>query len=155
MIPLLYTDSGRVLGTVGLSSEDISDDFFKNKDLERVLSVDLFTWLPTHATVYVEPGALNPPALAKFNSDCLVLYCNYFCASKVLEAVLAIMTKESDGQNEYNRFANIDLSKLANEAKQQAGYYRQTLLAALQAPNVAVRVTQAKAVQPTYDPVTG
>ena len=155
MIPITYTDSDRVLGVVGLSSEDISDEFFTARDLPRILSVDLFTWLPNHATLYVEPGTLNPEPQAQFHSDCLTLYCSYFCASKILDAVLGIMARESDGQSEYARLGTLDLRKLSKDMESLAGYYRQTLLKSISAANTSVRVPQSTVVTPTYDPVTG
>lgn len=155
MIALIYTDSDRVLGTLGLSSEDIEDDFFKSKDLARKLSVDLYTWLPNHSDYYVEPGTLNPPADKQFHSDCLILYCTYFCGIRVLDGILSIMAKESDGQNEYSRFGLINFDKLSKDFTSQAGYYRQTLLNAIKSLNVATRVAQSAVVAPTYDPVTG
>lgn len=155
MVPILYTDSDKILSTLGLSSEDLADTFFQARDLERVLSVDLFTWIPSHSTIYLMPGSAAPTEQAQFNSDCLVLYCTYFCAFRVLDGILGIMSKESDGQNEYSRFGSLDFTKLVTTAQHQAGYYRQLLLKALSSSGVAVRVPQSTVVTPTYDPVTG
>lgn len=155
MIQLTYTDSDRVLGVVGLTFEDLSDEFFEKRDLTRILSVELFLWLPTHSTIYIDPAMVAPTAQAQFNSDCLTLYCTYFCASKILDAALSIPIKETDGVNEYNRFASIDLRALSKDINSQATYYRQVLLTAISSANVSVAVAQSTVITPTYDPVTG
>lgn len=154
MIPILYTDSDQVLSTIGLTPDDISDEVLNSKDLEKVLSVDLYQWLSTHSTIFKSTTAVATSA-ERFQSDCLELYCTYFCAAKVLEMALLIFMKESDGQNEYNRFGSLDFNRLKAEVMQQAGYYRQTLLTALSSETAAVRVPQFTVVAPSYDPVTG
>ena len=156
MIKVLYTDSDRVLGVLGLTSEDISDEFFAARDLPRTLSVALYPWLPNHATYFVpDTNTGTATADAVFNSDCLVLYCTNFCAAKVARAILAIMVKETDGENEYNRLPNADLRKLAEDADSLAGYYRETLLSAIKSTLAATVVSQSTIVTPSYDPVTG
>jgi hypothetical protein len=155
MITILYTNSDQVLNTIGLSSDDLADSFFVARDFNRLLSVDLFTWLPTHAAINIPTGTPAASDQAQFNSDCLSLYCTYFCASKVLDATLAIMVKESDGQSEYNRFSSLDFAALSKETQQQAGYYRHLLLDAIHDPGAAVHTQQLTVVAPTYDPVTG
>ena len=64
------------------------------------------------------------------------------------------MTKESDGQNEYNRFSSVDLKQLAKDTYAHADRYKQILLNALSV-SVPSRVQQSTVVTPTYDPVTG
>lgn len=154
MLTILYTDSDRVLSVTGLSPEDVSDPFIESKDLQRMLSVDLFPWLPTHATLYNESQALTATETQKYYGDCLILYCTYFCASKVVEALLGIMSKETDGQNEYNRFSSVDLRQLAQDLLTNASRYRHTLTDAL-ASNPVPNLQQFTVVAPTYDPVTG
>jgi len=154
MIPILYTDSDRALGVTGLTPDDINDEFIVARDLLRTLSVDLFTWLPSHALVFVPPGT-STTDLLQFQSDCLVLYCTHFCASKIVHAILSIYSKETDGKNAYERLGNTDLTALHEETRKQAGYYREQLLASLKATNAAVSVTQFSISTPSYDPVTG
>ena len=155
MIGVIYTDSDRILAAIGLTSEDISDDFFLSKDLKTILSVDLYNWLPTYSTLHVSVGDTATEA-QKHVSNCLTLYCTYFCAAKLLEGgALNIMIKESDGQNEYNRISNIDFNLLKSETIKQAGYYREILLSAISSNSVAIQVAQSTVVAPAYDPVTG
>lgn len=155
MIPLLYTDSDKVMATIGLTPDDLPDSFFEAKDFIRTLSVDLYIWLPTHSSVFIPPGSVPSTDKLGFESDCLVLYCSYFLASRTAESVLAIMVKESDGQSEYDRFSGLDLQKLTGDMANRAAYYRQTLLSSLQSDNVVTSTSKARAVSPSYDPVTG
>ena len=152
MTPVLYTDSTRILSVIGLTADDIPEAFFDQSDIERALRVDLYTWIPTHASQFVAQWDAATEE-ARFQSDCLVLYCTYFCAGKVLEGVLGIMVKETDGQSEYNRFASLDFKQLAKDLEEKAARYQQLLLSTLQTP--VVQVSQMTVVAPTYDPVTG
>lgn len=152
MTTVLYTDSTRILSVIGLTAEDIPETFFDQSDIERALRVDLYTWIPTHATQFIAQWN-NATEQARFQSDCLVLYCTYFCAVKVLEGVLGIMVKETDGQNEYNRFSSLDFKQLAKDLEEKASRYQQLLLSTLQTP--ATQISQLTVITPTYDPVTG
>lgn len=154
MISILYTDSAKILAALGLSSDDISDDYFTPKDLDRVLGVDLFSWLPTHASVFQEDSDIPATTEATFRSDCLVLYSTHFCASRCADAALSIFSKESDGQSEYNR-PTVDTQALSKSMLDKASYYRESLLTSLQADNITTRVQLTTVVTPSYDPVTG
>jgi len=155
VIAILYTDSDKVLGAAGLTSDDVSDAFITARDLPRILSVELFTWLPTHADVYVPDGTSGVTAQGQNNSDCLVLWCTYFAAARLLDAMLLIKQRETDGKNAFDRFTPVDFQKLADAARTQAGVYRQALQVAVAAADVAAPIVPLSVVAPSYDPVTG
>lgn len=155
MVPLLYTDSDKALAAAGLSSDDLSDAFMVARDFTRLLSVDLYGWLPTHAALYIPVDVPYVSEAARYRSDLLTLYCTHFCASRVLQAVLSLMVKESDGQNEYDRFSNLDLKAAADDMLSKAGFYQQALLSELQSTSVAPVVSLFSLSAPSYDPVTG
>lgn len=149
-----YTTSDKILGMAGLSSDDVSDAFLVSSSLDKVLSVELFSWLPDHASVYVE-DTVSTTAQLRNNSDCLVLWCSYYGASRVLDAALTIKAKETDGKNAFERFATTDLLKLAEAARKQAGVYRQTLLTALDTTVAPTPMAALVGSSPSFDPVTG
>lgn len=154
MISILYTNSDKVLSTLGLSSDDLADSFFTARELNRTLSVILYTWLPDHDAVYYAENA-STTAKQRYDSDCLILFCTHFCAAKVAEAVLGIMLKETDGENAYDRFSSIDFKQLAKDQMTQAEFYKQSLLVSLQSTNAAPEASQLSVITPSYDPVAG
>jgi hypothetical protein len=151
---ILYTTAAKILGPAGLSAEDVPDVFMADLELSRILSVELFTWLPNHANIFVA-DSMDTDAQARNNSDCLVLWCNYYGAARVLDAALVIKAKETDGKNAFERFSSADLAKLANTAKTQAGVYRTALLTALSTETAPTPISALTVVAPSYDPVTG
>jgi len=154
MITVLYTNSDAILACAGMTSEDVSDAFVTARALPKILSVDLYEWLPTHEDVYLSDGD-SATTDERYKSDCLVLWCNYYAASRLLEAALTIKQRETDGKNEFERFTTPELGKLAEEAKRMAGVYRQKLLVALAQADVASPIQTMGLVVPNYDPVTG
>ena len=152
MTTLLYTDSGNVLGILGLSGEDIQEGLFERGDIEKMLRAELHTWLPAHADYFITEWE-SATADEHFRSDCLSMFCTYFCASKVAEGSLGIMSNESDGQNEYTRFASLDLKSISRDMEHKASKYKQYFLNTLEvAPISVVPFTVST---PSYDPVTG
>ncbi|WP_019865138.1 hypothetical protein [Methylovulum miyakonense] len=151
---IIYTTAARILGVAGLSSEDVSDTFLADLELNRVLSVELFTWLPNHADIYLQDTE-STTAQLRNNSDCLVLWCSYYGAARVLDAALIVKSRETDGKNAFERFSSTDLMKLADAARKQAGVYRQALLTALDTESAPTPMAVLSAVAPSYDPVTG
>lgn len=154
MIQILYTDSDAILGVVGLTLDDISEDMFAARNIVTILSVDLYNWLPNHTSIFKPPYPI-PSDQDKYNSDCLVLYCTYFCATKLIDAIFSIYASETDGQSEYTRFSSVKPEDLKRTCQSQAGYYRELLLAAIVSPTVATRVAQSTVPAPVYDPITG
>jgi hypothetical protein len=149
---LLYTDSVRITEALGLHPEDLSETLFTQGDLERMLRADLYIWLPTHANYVVAVGSVASDEEV-FRADCLSLFCTYFCASRILETGLGIMSKESDGQSEYTRISSLDLRAVSIDMEGRAAKYKQFLLGTIQlveqaAPPVTI-------ITPSYDPVTG
>lgn len=153
MITALYTNSDRILSVLGLTSEDLDDTFFQSRDLARSLSVELFTWVPTHASVYKADNVSVTDA-ERYQSDCLIMFCDYFGALKILEGVLGILEKETDGQNEYKRFSNLDIPYLTQKLTAEMARYKGLLEQAI-TPTTTATVQFFTVSAPTYDPVTG
>lgn len=154
MAALLYTDSDKVLNAVGLTADDIDPNFFTLSDRAREVSVDLFGWVPTHAAVF-KADADTATDAERYQSDCLVLYCTYFCAARVATAAMAVMQSRTDGTNAYSRISGLDLADVEAKMLARAEGYKQSLLTALADTSVAPRVAQASFVGLGTDPVTG
>lgn len=160
MLPIMYTDSTKVLGVLGLSVEDIAEDenssdvALASLDMDKALAIELELWLPAHNSIYVEEG-LSISTQDRLNSDCLVLYSTHYCAAIVADAGLRIMSKESDGQNEYTRLGGLNLTTVADTMRKKAAYYRQTLADFLVSTVSTPTVATMSILAPAYDPVTG
>jgi hypothetical protein len=149
---ILYTTPEAVLSTLGLAPEDLEPNYFESSDLLRLLRIDLFEWMPTHATLVIDEATATSEALNKY--DLLVTYCTYFCASRTALAAYSFKSKETDGTNAYERNP-INFFKLSEELQKKANLYKEKLIALIDIAKVVVRVPQFTFTEPTTNPVTG
>jgi hypothetical protein len=149
---ILYTTPASILSTLGLAPEDLEPDYFLSSELPRLLRIDLYDWIPDHATLIVDILTASATDVNKY--DLLIAYCTYFCASRVALAAYAFKSKETDGTNAYER-STIDFLKVAGEVQNKANLYKEKLLVIIRPVDVVVRVVQSTFVSPTTDPITG
>lgn len=153
MKTLLYTDSDKIRGALGLTPQDVTDDQICNANIEARLQEDLDGWLPTHATVQTEGRATAATAAQKRAWLQLQLYCQFRAAlffTPILSTLVA--QKIADGQMEMQRFSNAKLSEIEEGMRTQADHYQELLSPSLDADGVPF--TAFGVSTPGSDPVT-
>lgn len=151
MQTILYTDTNQIRSMLGLSEKDMSDAQITSRAIEKELSIDLASWVPTHLSVMTTAGDL---------ADSLQLYCTYFCAVLTVSGVkLAAPQAISDGKNSVSRFNLIDFDRLKVELQERQAFYKRFVIngvAALAATSAtpATRSPLFSVANLASDPVT-
>jgi hypothetical protein len=154
MAAILYTSTDQVRSIMGCTVEDIDDATITGRDPVTELTADLYTWLPTHATIASEGSAQTPTALQSHKYNLLKLYSAYYVASLVMEAILTIIpAKISDGKNIMGRYENKqELVTMQGKAYDKAMKFKAALLE--YAGTTVTPMAMFKGVGSSYDPVT-
>lgn len=152
-----YTSTAAVRACLGMDEQDCPDSILLDSSLELELVIDLDEWLATHATIYTTGTAVSPaPTDEEVRlKNLLVLYSQWFCADEIANRFLVAPQIVSDGKNQLNRFANVDLEKMAARAAARRAKYRAALDQAVNGAAPAVTsVALMQVSTPSYDPVT-
>lgn len=151
MAAILYTTTGAIRSAAGVDAIDVSDDQLTEQMLETQVKTAVYRWLPTHATVYSEGTAVSPTAEQVYKKDLLVSYCMFYGAVRVVEMIMSLPRKISDGKSQEERF-DVDWEALLAvlEARRDEA---QTLLEEIINPSDGGPAYFGTAV-PDYDPVT-
>lgn len=155
MSAILYTSTNKIRSSLGLTAQDVSDEQLLARDLDKELSIDLASWLPTHAVLYSAGTAVDATAQEQIIADALVLYSMYFCALLELHALrLAAPQQVSDGKNSLGRFTPMDWQRLETTLASRAEFYKGQLqeLVAQITPTTAVKLFEGVGL--LIDPAT-
>jgi hypothetical protein len=153
MTTILYTSTDQVRSIMGCSVEDISDTDITNRDPTTELTADLYTWLPTHATVASEGTAQGASALQVHKYNLLKLYSAYYVSALALEAVLTVVpAKISDGKNIMARYESKELTGMHSFALDKAMKYKAALLE--HQGTTTTPIAMFAGVGDAYNPVT-
>ena len=149
-----YTTTEAIRGCLGIDADDCTDNFIVDSNLELEILADLSDWLSTHATIFSDGNASGATGEEKLLRDYLVLYSQWFGATEMAARFLTFPQIVTDGKNQMNRFAKMDLEKVMGMAAQRMAKYRNKLDELV---NGAVTGTfnPLKVSIPDYDPVTG
>ncbi len=150
-----YTSTAAVRACLGVDDQDCPDAVLVDSNLALELMVDLDEWLSSHATIYSD-GTTGSPTTEEIRlKNLLVLYAQWFCAYELANRFLTIPQIVSDGKNQMNRFAKIDLSKVAELSGARRQKYRAALDTAVNsAPDYTSGIALMQVSIPDYDPVT-
>lgn len=148
-----YTDTDAIRACLGVDSHDAGDDLIVNSNLELELTVDLDVWLSTHATVWSDGNASGASIEEKLHRNYLVLYSQWFCAYELASRFLTFPQIVTDGKNQINRFANVELEKVQALAADRMAKYRGLLDEAVNG-TVTASIPVVTISSPTLDPVT-
>lgn len=149
-----YTDTDAIRGSLGADASDVGDQLISSSNIELELLVDLDTWLPTHAAVFLagnQPAASDADVAKK---NYIRLYSQWFCAYELASRFLLFPQIISDGKNQMNRFAQIDLDKVKGNASARMAKYRGLLNASVNLVAASGGVAIVKKSVPDFDPVT-
>jgi hypothetical protein len=148
---VLYTNTDAIRAAVGISSTEIPDSMITDQQMERQVKTALYSWLPTYPALYTAGDAEEATDEQVYVKDLLVLYCTYFGAVRLVEMIMAMRQRVSDGKSEVERF-NIDWLSLLEALKGRLDEI-QDLLEEVINPSHGGPSYFGKAV-PDYDPVT-
>lgn len=152
----LYTTTEAVRACLGIDVSDCSDAVMVDSQLDAELEVDLGGWLPTHSAIHTAGAASDATAEERLNSTLLSLYAQWFCAAELADRFMLVPQIYSDGKNQMNRYAKVDLERMAGKAKERRARYRSELDEAVNAAPTALSTATVVAISsPDYDPVTG
>lgn len=122
-----YTTTEAIRGSLGIDAQDCPDRVILDSNLELELEVDLDSWLGAHAALHSAGVAVSATADEKKVKNYILLYSQWFCASEMAARFLLTPQIVSDGKNQMNRFARIDLDKVKKLATDRMSKYK-TLL---------------------------
>lgn len=148
-----YTTTGKVRAALGLTDNEILDEFF-NQDLGEALELDLVGWLPTHGAIWTAFQGSGATADERQQGLALQLYSLWFCTAQIAELWMAMPQKISDGKADLRRFTDLDLEKLAENAASRRDEYRALLVEILD-PDAVPSNAQMVTASPGYDVVVG
>ncbi len=149
-----YTTVDAVRGCLGLTDNEVTDDMVVDQNLNIDLTLDLGSWLPTHAALWDAAFAAGATAEEKMHGSILTMYSQWYCAVRLCEMWLAMPQRISDGKSDMRRFAEIDLDRLLELAIARMMKFRAMLeeeILGLDPRGMGLLVVSS----PSYDPVTG
>lgn len=164
---ILFTTVDSIRASVGLDAADVPDDLIQAQNLGMQFTLDLGTWYPGDYQADWIASGLNPAAPigddivnitpAQRRGYMLSVYSMWFGAYAVIQTLLAIPQRISDGKDEIQRFQGINLEKMLARVKQNVDGVKDVILAEVNPPGVSVAAgLGATLVSPeSYDPVTG
>ena len=149
-----YTDTNAIRGSLGVDDQDCPDSLIVQSNLELELEVDLYEWLPTHAAIFSVGSQTGADISDAVKKNYLLLYAQWYCAYELACRFLAFPQIVSDGKNQLNRFAKLDLEVVKQNAASRMAKYKGKL-DALENNVVAAAGLSILAIStPGYDPVT-
>lgn len=156
MVILLYTDTDQIRSVLQLTEQDMPDTGFNEEFSGRELTLDLESWIPTHATVISASVAPGATAAEIYRGQVLIAYCTYFCAYQVLmTAPISIPQNISDGKNAVQRFSPEGFPNLHDYVSGRLVKYRTELLDSINNTVTAPFTKMFVRAGSAYNPVTG
>jgi len=135
-----YTTTQAVRASLGVTSNEVPDSYLLDQELDTALLISLEDNIPDYAT------------LTGIAAKRLKMYAMWFCAARLARTFLAFPESMSDGKAKMDRFASLDLEKMAENAESNRDIYLASLLP--EETDYSYGVTIAGLAAPSYDPVT-
>lgn len=148
---ILYTNTDAIRAAVGVTTKEYPDGMLKDQGLETQIRVDVYGWLPTHATLYATGTANGATDAEVHQKDLLVLYCVFCGAVRLVEMIMAAREKVGDGKSEVQRF-DIDWAALLEALNKRKDSYRAELEELVNPTDATIGYFGL--ATPDYDPVT-
>lgn len=161
---ILFTTIEAIRSCVGLDVADVPDELILNQNLRMQFILDLDTWYPaTYEDDWVDSG-FDPLDLS--DQDIVAIdaserkgyllsnYSMWFGALRLVESLMAIPQKISDGKDEIQRFSGINLEKMLDRVATNLASVKTVITNEASSTTTAVLgVTRAESE--SYDPITG
>ena len=161
---ILYTTIESIRSCVGLDVADVPDELILGKNLRMQFILDLDTWYPAVYEDDWSDADFDPTddsdseiiAISPTERKGYLLsnYSMWFGAYRLIESLLAIPQKISDGKDEIQRFQGINLEKMLERVRQNMATVR--TLIEQENTNTTYEILGVSRVESeSYDPVTG
>lgn len=151
MAAILYTTSNAIRAAVGTTDKEVPDTMLESQLLESQVRTAVYGWLPTHAAIYAAGVAAGATDDQKYQKDLLVQYCLFYGAVRVIEMIMALRSKISDGKSQVERF-DVEWKDLLEVFEQRVEDAQEALLAIV-SPSDG-ETSYFGLATPAYDPVT-
>lgn len=149
-----YTTTDAVRGCLGVDQDDLPDRYMVDSQVALELSLDLDSWLSTHAALYTTGTTGSPTASQKAVADRIKLYAQWFVALEFANRPLTVPYITTDGKAQIDRF-KVDLAKVAELAAAKVAKYKGELIEAVEGGTAAAPYSDFVSVAtPGADPVT-
>lgn len=157
MAGVLFTTTQAIRAALGVGSVSVAgtlevpDSMLLDQGLDLQMRTSLYSLVPDYQARYAAGVTGGATAEQVYIKDLLTLYCLYFGAIRLLEMVIALRRKATDGKQGVERF-DIDWEALMQALKDRLSKVEDDLAEVLSpndgGPNYFSRVI------PDYDPVT-
>lgn len=151
MAAILYTTTDAIRAAVGTTPKEVPDSLLTDQMLESQIRTAVYGWLPTHGAIYTAGTAASPTDDELYQKDLLVQYCLFYGAVRVVEMIMAMRKKVTDGKSQVERF-DVDWEALLEVLKGRRDEAQQLLEELLNPSDGGTSYFSLAA--PTYDPVT-
>lgn len=164
---IIYTTIESIRACAGLDEADVDNTFINNMNLRLQFMLDLDSWYEGSYTDDWEASQYDPTAQANEVTQIqdserkgflLSNYAMWFGAHRLLETLLAIPQKISDGDNVVQRFNGIDLEKMLLRVDKNLSTTKNSILkgsASAATINEGSVLGVSRVTSTTYDPITG
>ena len=156
MIPLLgVTNSDAVRTALGVSDEELNDEYIESSEVAIELQEDLADWCSLSISDLIDNFESSTPDADKLRQLRLIsLYAKYFCAYTIAQAAdLLFVERQGDGQNDSQRSRRTSYNDLLNRLSASMNKYRDMVNASAGDP-VSSPASVFSGVIPGFDPVT-
>jgi hypothetical protein len=157
MIQILnLTNSDAVRAALGISedSKELEDYVLQELRLDRLLKIELSTWLPTYKEIAEDPLAEVEDTTEELRLFLLQGYATYWCAyTMMMTGEVSFALRHEDGQNKMIR-QTYDVEELLNRLLTRALQYKSQLLSLISPSPAALVNWFIGSAQPNYDPIT-
>jgi len=161
---ILYTTIEAIRASVGLDEADVPNELILNQNLKMQFILDLDTWYPSiYEDDWIDSGfdPLSEGDASIVSIDALErkgyllsAYSMWFGAYRLIETMLAVPQKISDGKDEVQRFNGINLEKILGRVRDNLVSVK-TVIVNESANTTTAVLGMSVAVSESYDPVTG
>lgn len=149
-----YTTSDKARAVAGVTDNEVRDTVISDMDLAEALAVDLYGWLPTHATVWADGDPSGSPTPAQTQGrSLLAIYASRFCALEILISSMHIPQQVGNGKDVAKRFTDDALEEAKNDLRAKLTALKADLLELIE-PTVIEQSGLFARVSPAVDPVT-
>lgn len=161
---ILYTTIESIRACVGLDAADVPDSLITDQGLRIQFIIDLDTWYSGDYETDWDASGFDPldvsdidivsASVVERKGYLLSAYSMWFAASKLLETLLVMPQKISDGKDELQRFSGINLEKMLERVKGNAASLKAVIVNEAASTTTAV-LGASRVESQTYDPITG
>ncbi len=149
-----YTTTEAVRACLGVDDNDCGDAVMVDSLLDVELTVNLDSWLPTHAALFAAGTATGAVTAAVRQANLIKLYAQWWCAKELAARQLLAPQLSTDGKARLDRF-KVDLEMVEAKAYARCAQYQNLLRESVaETTATAAGLNLVLVAQPGADPIT-